>query len=64
MSASKPAEKLRRQDARLKQNREDMRAAAERGGKDLTGFNDFYLKAKDRGWHWLSYVCHIRSTAI
>ena len=29
----------------------------------LKGFEDFYLNAKARIWPWLSYVCHVRSTA-
>ena len=27
------------------------------------GFEDFYLKAKARIWHWLSHMCRILSTA-
>ena len=29
----------------------------------LEDFKDFYLKAKARTWPWLSYLCHLRSTA-
>jgi len=37
--------------------------AAERKGNQLKGLKDFYLNAKARIWPWLSYMCHIRSTA-
>jgi len=35
-------------------------AAAEQGGDNLKGFDDFYLKAKAIIWPWLPYVCRIR----
>jgi len=38
-------------------------SACERRGTNLTGFMDLYLKAKAIIWPWLSYMCHIRSTA-
>ena len=36
---------------------------SKRRGINLKGLQDFYLKAKARIWPWLSYMCHIRSTA-
>ena len=36
-------------------------ATAERRGKTLNGFKDFYVKAKARIWPWLPYICHICS---
>jgi len=35
-------------------------AASERRGNSLKG----YLRAKASIWPWLSYMCHIRSTAV
>ena len=39
-------------------------AASDRRGNSSEGFNDFYLKATARMRRWLSYMCHIRSTAV
>jgi len=38
-------------------------AASERRGDTLRGLTDIYLKAKASIGHWLSHMCHIRSTA-
>jgi len=38
-------------------------SASERRRDKLQGLKDFYLNVKVRIWSWLSYLCHIRSTA-
>ena len=39
-------------------------SASKPRGNTVQGFKDFFLKAKARIWAWLSYMCHICSTAI
>jgi len=38
--------------------------ASEQRGNSLKSFKDFSLKANTRFWPSLSYMCHIRSTAV
>ena len=39
-------------------------AASERRGDNFKRFDDFYLKARSIIWPQLTYMCHIRSTAV
>ena len=38
-------------------------SAVERRRNTFKGLKEFHLKAKAETWPWLSYMCHIRSTA-